>query len=173
MEKPIESVVEKLVYVDKVIERPVEVIKIVEVDKYIEKPVEVVKFVDKIVEIPVEKPVVVEKIIEKPILQEKMVEVVRQIEIPVETVKIEMVEKFIDRIVEKEKLVYIDSPGGKDDDCMTEAHFCEFWNKLVTIDYKRTGPTLDCVSKERFMEILSSNINANWTNAQKALPKGK
>ena len=32
--------------VDKVIEKPVEVVKIVEVDKYIEKPVEVVKIVE-------------------------------------------------------------------------------------------------------------------------------
>jgi len=169
----VESIVEKLVYVDKIIERPVEVIKIVEVDKYIEKPVEIVKFVDKIIEIPVEKPVVVEKIIEKPILQEKMVEVVRQIEIPVETIKIEIVERFIDRIVEKEKLVYVEQPGGKDDNCMSEAHFCEFWNRMMTIDYKRTGPSMDCVSKERFMEILSQNINANWNTIQKGLPGNK
>jgi hypothetical protein len=59
---------------------------------------------------------------------------VKNIEIPVETVKINVVEKFIDRIVEKEKLVYITQPGGNDDDCMSEAHFCEMWNKLFTID---------------------------------------
>ena len=121
-------------YVDKVIERPVEVIKIVEVDKYIEKPVEVVKFIDKIVEVPVEKQVIVEKIITKPVIQEKMVEVVRKIEIPVESTSVKVVEKIVDRIVEKEKLVYIEQPGGKDDNCMSEAHFCEFWNKLFTID---------------------------------------
>ena len=154
-------------YVDKVIERPVEVIKIVEVDKYIEKPVEVVKFIDKIVEVPVEKQVIVEKIITKPVIQEKMVEVVRKIEIPVESTSVKVVEKIVDRIVEKEKLVYIEQPGGKSDNCMSEAHFCEFWNKMLTIDCKESNVSLDCISKERFIEIIQQNINKNYAKALK------
>lgn len=86
----------------------------------------------------------------------------RQIEIPIETIKIEIVERFIDRIVEKEKLVYVETKADDDCECITEAHFCEYWNKLMMINFKRTGPSEDCVTKERFLDMLHSNINANF-----------
>ena len=59
--------VEKIVYVDKIVEKPVE--KIVYVDKIVEKPVEKIVYVDK----PVEKTVYVDKIVEK--IVEKPVEI--------------------------------------------------------------------------------------------------
>ncbi len=69
-------------YVEKIVEKPVEVEKIVE--KIVEKPVEVEKIVEKIVEKPVEVEKIVEKIVEKPIEVEKIVEVPVEVEKPVE-----------------------------------------------------------------------------------------
>lgn len=62
---------QKTVYVDRIVERPVE--KIVYVDKVVEKPVEkiVEKVIDRIVEKPVEKIVYVEKPVEKVVEKQK------------------------------------------------------------------------------------------------------
>lgn len=85
----------KIQYVEKIVEKPVEVEKIVE--KIVEKPVEVEKIVEKIVEKPVEVEKIVEKIVEKPVEVEKIVEK------PVEVEKI--VEKLVEVPVEIEKPV--------------------------------------------------------------------
>lgn len=63
--KKIETPVEVIREVEKVVDRPVEVIK--EVEKIVEKPVEVVKEVEKIVDRPVEVIKEVEKVVEKPV----------------------------------------------------------------------------------------------------------
>jgi len=81
----VEKVVEKIVEVEK----PVEVEKVVEKIVEVEKPVEVEKVVEKIVE--VEKPVEVERIVEK--IVEKPVEVERIVE--------KIVEKPVQKIIEK------------------------------------------------------------------------
>lgn len=94
----------------------------------------------------------------------------RQIEIPVETVKIEIVEKILEKIVEKEKLVYVETKAEDDCECISEAHFCEYWNKLMTINFKRTGPSEDCVTKEKFLDMIHQNISANFSEAKKLLP---
>jgi hypothetical protein len=77
------EVVERIVEVEKVVEKPVEVI----VEKIVEKPVE--KIVEKIVEKPVE------KIVEKEVIVEKIVEK------PVEKIVEKPVEKIVEKVVEK------------------------------------------------------------------------
>lgn len=74
-----------------------EVIKEVIVEKRVEVPIETVKEIEKIVEVVKEVPIEVIKEVEK------VVEVIK--EIPVETIKEVVIEKPIDRIVEKE--IYI------------------------------------------------------------------
>ena len=59
--------------------------------------------------------------------------------------KISVVEKIVEKVVEVEKLVYVEKPADDDCECITEAHFCEFWNKLMTINFSRTNPTQECV----------------------------
>ncbi len=85
-------------YVEKIVEKPVEVEMIVE--KIVEKPVE------KIVEVPVEVEKIVEKIVEKPVEVEKIVEkpVEKIVEVPVE------VEKIVEKPVEVEKIVEVEKP---------------------------------------------------------------
>ena len=97
------------VVIEKIVEKPVEVVKEVRVEvpvekiveKIVEKPVEVIKEVrvevpvEKIVEKPVEK--IVEKIVEKPV--EKIVEKI--VEKPVEVIKEVRVEVPVEKIVEK------------------------------------------------------------------------
>ena len=53
MEKIVEKPVEVIKYVDKTVEVPVVQTVVKEVEKVVEKPVEVVKFVDRVVEKPV------------------------------------------------------------------------------------------------------------------------
>jgi predicted flap endonuclease-1-like 5' DNA nuclease len=98
VEKIVEKPVEVIKTVEKIVDRPVEKI----VEKIVEKPVEVIKTVEKIVDRPVEK--IVEKIIEKPVEVIKTVE--RVVDRPVEKI----VEKFIDRPVEKLVEKMIDNP---------------------------------------------------------------
>ena len=84
-EVPVE--VEKIVYVDRVTEKPfettiekiVEVEKLVEVEKivYVDKPIEVIKEIEKIIEIPVEKTVEVDKIVEV----EKLIQVDKEVKV--------------------------------------------------------------------------------------------
>ena len=100
-----------MIYVDRVIEKPVTVEKIVEVpvEKIVEKVVEVEKIVtvekpyevEKIVY--VDKPVEVERIVEVqvPVEVEKIVEVDKIIEVPVERIVEKIVEVPVERIVEK------------------------------------------------------------------------
>jgi len=87
----VESVVAEPIYIDRVVEMPIEVIKEVPVEiiKYIEVPVEVEKQVEVIKEVPVEVIKEVEKIIEV----EKRVHIDRPI--------------YIDRIVFKEKTPHV------------------------------------------------------------------
>lgn len=54
MEVPVQVVVEKVVYKDRIIEKPVEVVRIKEVIKKVEVPVEKIVYKDRIVEKPVE-----------------------------------------------------------------------------------------------------------------------
>lgn len=102
IEVPVEKVVEKIIYIDKIVEKPVPMERIIEV------PVE--RYVDKeiIVEKIVEKPVYIEKRVEKPVerIVEKYVEVPYEkfVEVPVERI----VEKFIEVETVVEKPVYLE-----------------------------------------------------------------
>jgi hypothetical protein len=71
---------EKIVYVDKIVEVPKEVIKEVEKLVYVDKPVEVIKKIHVPIEVPVEKHV--EKIVEKIVTKEVPVEIVKIMEVP-------------------------------------------------------------------------------------------
>jgi predicted flap endonuclease-1-like 5' DNA nuclease len=68
------QVVEKIVTVEKIVDRPVE--KIVTVEKIVDRPVEKIVTVEKIVDRPVEKIVTVEKIVDRPVdrIVEKLVD---------------------------------------------------------------------------------------------------
>ncbi len=96
-----------VVYVDRIIEKevevPVEVEKIVEVPVEVEKTVEIPVEVEKIVEVPVEVEKIkeVEKVVEVPIEKEKIVEVEKVVEVPVEKEKLVEVEKIVEKPVEK------------------------------------------------------------------------
>ncbi len=68
-----ESSPNKIVEVEKIVEKPVD--KIVEVEKIVEKPVDKIVEVEKIVEKPVDKIVEVEKIVEQPV--EKSVKIIK------------------------------------------------------------------------------------------------
>lgn len=134
---------EKPTFVEKIVDRPVEVIKYVEVDrlvetvrteiveKIIEKPVykEKIVEIEKIKEIfvPVEKIIEVERIKEVPMAIEKLQVVERVVEVPIEVIKIQEVEKIVevfrDRFVNKEA-------SEEDCDCITGLQFMEVWNKL-------------------------------------------
>ena len=75
--------------IEKIVEKPVEVIK--EVEKIVEKPIEVIKEVEKIVEKPIEVIKEIEKIVEKQII----------VEVPVE------------KIIEKEVIKEVEKPNDK------------------------------------------------------------
>ena len=111
-----ERVVEVPVYSTRVVE--VEKVVEVPVERTIEKVVYVDKVVEKVVEVPVE--TVVEKVVEKIVYVDKVVE--RVVEVPVETVVEKIVERivYVDKVVEKivevpkvvEKIVYRDRSRG-------------------------------------------------------------
>lgn len=106
-----DKVIEKVVYKDRIIEKPVE--KIVYKDKVIEKPIEKVLYKDKvvykdrIVEKPVEKVVYKDKIIYKERPVDKIVEKVVYKDKAVEKIvyKDKIVEKPIEKVVYKEKII--------------------------------------------------------------------
>jgi hypothetical protein len=79
VEVPVEKIVTETVYVD----NPIEVHKEVFVDRVVEKPVEVIKEVERIVEVPVEviKEVPVEVIVEKIVYQPVEVQVEKEIKV--------------------------------------------------------------------------------------------
>jgi hypothetical protein len=160
-------VVEKPTFVEKIVDRPVEVIKYVEVDrpvesirieiieKIIEKPVYIEKIVEieKIKEIfvPVDRIVEVERIKEVPMSVEKIQIVERIVEIPIEVIKVQEVEKIVevfrDRFVAKEE--------SEDCDCLSGIEFIEVWNKLFHL--KGVAGT-ECITKDEFVGLLQKNF---------------
>lgn len=163
------------VIIEKVIEKPIEVVKIVEVErlvetvrteiveKIVEKPVyktqilEVEKIVEKIVY--QDKYIEVEKIKEIPMISEKVVKVDKVVEVPIEVIKIQEVIKEVEKIVYQyggkkgskwEGSGGLGLAGGLDEessecDCLTSARLMTIWNKL----FKLNGPTTtDCLTEE-------------------------
>ena len=158
------------VIIEKVIEKPIEVVKIVEVErlvetvrteiveKIVEKPVyktqilEVEKIVEKIVY--QDKYIEVEKIKEIPMISEKVVKVDKVVEVPIEVIKIQEVIKEVEKIVYqyggKKGSGGLGFAGGLDEDssecdCLTSARLMTIWNKL----FKLNGPTTtDCLTEE-------------------------
>jgi hypothetical protein len=116
VEKPVEVIkevpveVEKVVYKDKIVEVPVD--RVVYKDRVVEKPVEVIKVVKEQVPVEVEKVVYKDKIVEVPterivyVDRDRVVVVDR--EVPVDREKIVYVDKITKQVVEKEKIVYVE-----------------------------------------------------------------
>ena len=166
--------------VEKIIEKPIEVVQIVEVEKLVEtvrteiveKIVEKPVYKTQIVEVPkvVEKVVYqdkyieVEKVREVPMVSEKVVKVEKVVEVPIEVIKIQEVVKEVEKIVYqyggKSKGTNGIGSGGSDSecDCLTSARLMSIWNKL----FKLTGPTTtDCLTEEQFVTMISKNMNKN------------
>ncbi|KAL4499831.1 hypothetical protein ABPG72_015180 [Tetrahymena utriculariae] len=142
IEKPIEIV--KHVVLEKIVEKPIEIIRTIEAP-----PIEIEKIIEKIVEVPVER--VVEKVVQVPF--ETIVEKV--IEVP----KIEIVEKekiievprpeYIEKLVHVEKPVYIDRPQIVKEIIETKDHGLERELMMVREDYHR----LQVVQENQFKEL--------------------
>lgn len=109
VEKPV--YVENLIYkeveypIEKLIEKPIEVVKEVKVNRVTERPSYQERLIENIVEIPVEKTVekVIETIIDQPYYTENIIE--RRV--PVDTIKYKNVEQIVDDIVENP--IYIEN----------------------------------------------------------------
>jgi hypothetical protein len=96
--------------IEKLVERIVPVERIVHVDKIIEKPVEVIREVERIVEVPVVREI--EKIVHVPIekIVEKPIEVIVEVEKPVIVTRIIENEKIKKIEVIREKIVEVPVP---------------------------------------------------------------
>jgi hypothetical protein len=163
VEKPI--VTEKIVEVEKIVEKVVEkeVVKEVVTEKIVEKPV----YTDKIVEVEkiVEKPVVsevikeVEKIVEKVVVNEILVEVEKIIEKPIITEKVVEVEKIVEVIKE---VVKTSTDHESDCDCLTAARFIDVWNNMFTMKGPHTnGASNECMTEDDFVGLVSKTLMSN------------
>lgn len=91
----------------------------------------------------------------------------RQIEIPIETVKIETVEKIVEVIKVVEKIVEIEKKSDADCHCISEVALVQLWNKLMNIKFADNKLSEDCVTEDRFTELLASNVAKNYTELMK------
>ncbi|KAL4472455.1 hypothetical protein ABPG74_018404 [Tetrahymena malaccensis] len=142
IEKPIEII--KHVVLEKIVEKPIEIIRTIEAP-----PIEIEKIVEKIVEVPVER--VVEKVVQVPF--ETIVEKI--VEVP----KIEIVEKervievprpeYIEKLVHVEKPVYIDRPQIVKEVIETKDHGLERELIMVREDYHK----LQMIQENQFKEL--------------------
>lgn len=164
IEVPVETVVEKVVH--KIIDRPIEIVvpsestKLQEVIKKVEKPVEVIKVVEKIVEVPVEKIVYREKPVVKVIKEQVIKEVERKVDVPIISTKVEIYEKIVNKIVEKEVFRDIIHKE-KDDKCMSEVNFVTNWNKLMNIKFSESNVGDECITEEAFVDLVVSSLKNN------------
>ena len=76
-------------------------------------------------------------------------------------------------MVEVEKLVYVQTKSEDDCECISEVNFVTLWNKLMTIKLQENSITENCVSNERFLELLANNIQRNFGKAVESLPAPK
>ena len=70
---------------------------------------------------------------------------------------IQRVEKIIEQIKFVDKEVFIEGKGGdeSDCDCLTEVNFVELWNKKMQIKFADNNLKDDCLSGDRFTQLLS------------------
>lgn len=59
--------------------------------------------------------------------------------------------------------------GGDDCECITEVGFVQLWNKLMMIKFADNSLKDDCLSDDRFADLVTSNLIKN----QKALKDSK
>ena len=52
-----------------------------------------------------------------------------------------MVDRIVEKIVEVEKLVYIEKAAEDDCECITEVDFVQYWNKLMMINLQGANPS--------------------------------
>lgn len=70
----------------------------------------------------------------------------------------------MEKIVEKEKIVMVGGEGnaeGGDCECLTEIGFVQLWNKLMMIKFADNNLNDDCISNDRFTELITSNLLKN------------
>ena len=164
-------IVEKPIYIETIVDRPVEIIKYLEVEKIvesirteiIEKIVEMPVYKERIVEIekikeifvPIERIVEVERIKEVPMAVEKLTIVERIVEVPIEIIKIQEVEKIIEVFRDR----YLTKENDEENcDCLTGVRLIDVWNKLFHI---KGSSSTECLTEEEFVNLLSKNFNQN------------
>lgn len=95
---------------------------------------------------------------------------VTRVEVPVETVRVEQIEKIIEKMVEVEKLVYVEKKAEDDCECISEVDFVQLWNKMMMIKFQDNKISEDCVSKHKFIDFIASNVQRNSARILKEMP---
>lgn len=147
---------EVIVYQDKKVIKPVEIIKINEVEKIRKIPMVSDKIIVKVKEIAVNRDVINQKIVEKVIFEQKINEVIDETSVPVESIKINEVPQVIE-ILERDV-------GGESDEngCITQAGFVSIWNRLMQIPFNDNDLADGCLDEDAFMRLITHNMTQNF-----------
>ena len=74
-------------------------------------------------------------------------------------------------MIEVEKLVYVTQKSDDDCECISEVNMVQIWNKLMMIRFQDNVISEDCVTNERFAELLASNVQKNFQKVLKDIPE--
>lgn len=147
---------EVIVYQDKEVIKPVEIIKINEIEKIRKVPMVSDKIVVRVKDILINRDVINRKIVEKVIFEQKINEVIQESSVPVESIKINEVPKVIE-ILERDL-------GGSSDEngCISQAGFVSIWNRLMHIPFNDNDFADGCLDEDAFMRLITHNMTQNF-----------
>lgn len=69
--------------------------------------------------------------------------------------------------MEVEKIVTVENGGGEEDcDCISEVKFVQLWNKLMMINFSDNSLKEECLSDQRFIDLVMKNLKSNYSAIQ-------